>query len=72
MVKLRIQEVKYVQEILSLDVEVAEEIIYLRNLSMILCLRKEIIDLQLNSQEFQAFKEKEMKVEIENLELMTV
>jgi hypothetical protein len=61
MAKLRMWEVKSIEEDLSLDAEMEKEKIFLRNLSIVLDLRKEIVELQMNSQEFKDFKEKEMK-----------
>jgi hypothetical protein len=61
MARLRVQEVKPVEEVLSLDAEMVKENIFLRNLSVIPDLRKEIMKLQLSNQEFRDFKEKEMK-----------
>jgi hypothetical protein len=62
MARLRIQDVKPVQEVLSLVAEVEEDKIFLRNLSLGLYLRKKIVDLLLSSQVFQDFMEKEMKI----------
>jgi hypothetical protein len=45
MTRLRVQEVKPVKEFLSLEVEVGKERIFLRNLSVIPDLRKEIVEL---------------------------
>jgi hypothetical protein len=60
-VRQRVQEVKSIEEVLSLDAKVEKEKISLRNLSVKPNLRKEIIDLQMSSQEFRDFKGKEMK-----------
>jgi hypothetical protein len=61
MARWRVQEVKPVKEVMSWDTEVEKEKISLQNLSIILDLRKEIMELQLSSHEFWKFKEKEMK-----------
>jgi hypothetical protein len=61
MAKLRVQEVKPVKEVLSMDANVDKEKISLSNLSVVPDLRKEIMELQLSSHEFQEFKEKKMK-----------
>jgi hypothetical protein len=60
-VKLRVQEVKLVEEVLSMDTDVDEEKISPRNLSVVPDLRKEIVELQLSSHEFRELREKEMK-----------
>jgi hypothetical protein len=47
---LRVQEVKLVEDVLSLDAEVEKEMISLRNLSVTRDLREEMVELQLNRQ----------------------
>jgi hypothetical protein len=45
MVRLRVQEMELVEEVLAWDIEVVEEKISLRNPSVILDLRGEIVEL---------------------------
>jgi hypothetical protein len=61
MARLRVQEVKPVEEVLSLEAEVEKQKISLRNLSVVPNSMKEIMDLQKNKQELRDFKEKETK-----------
>jgi hypothetical protein len=57
MAGLMIQVVKPIEEVLSSDIEVEKGKIFLRNFSVIPDLKKEIVELQMSSQEFEDFKD---------------
>jgi hypothetical protein len=56
MIRSMVQEVKPEEEVLSIDTDVDEGKISLKNLNAVLDRRKENVDLQLSSLKFQEFK----------------
>jgi hypothetical protein len=61
MARLKVREEKPIEEVLALDAEVEKEKIFLRNLSIVPDLKKEIVQLQMNNKKFRDFKKKEIK-----------
>jgi hypothetical protein len=70
MARLGVQEVKLVEEVLSMEADVDEGKISLRNLSIVTNLRKEIVDLQLSSKEFKEMKRRNHEFRVDNFGVM--